>query len=132
MARVLVIDDDTVSREILRSMVEQIGHHVIEAADSKEGIARFRQEPVDLVITDIFLPPDSGLEVIKNLKALNPDARIIAVSGVDARTRYGFDTLGIAKRYGAFRVFLKPVDPVELQSAVEELLGSGPSGGARE
>jgi len=52
MLRILVIDDDDMSRKILRDMLTQIGHEVVEAANSEEGERLFRQAPTDLVITD--------------------------------------------------------------------------------
>ncbi len=121
MARILVIDDEKELRVMLREMLEQAGYEVVEAEDSKGGIERFRQAPVDLVITDLFMPKGSGLEAIQKLKADYPDVKIIAISGVDSRIRN--ELLARAKEGGALRVFAKPVNLKELREAIQELLG---------
>jgi CheY-like chemotaxis protein len=75
MARILVIDDDSVIREMILDILARTDHDVAEASDSTKGVDFFRQNPVDLVITDLFLPPLGGLEVIKQLRKDFPRSR---------------------------------------------------------
>jgi len=99
------------------------GHKVIEAANGNEGLKMLEQQTVDVVITDLIMPEKEGLETITEALELYPDLKIIAISG---GTRLGFDSyLKIAKSLGAQRVYSKPVDLRELETAVQELLKNG-------
>ena len=73
------------------------------------------------MITDLFLPHIGGLEIIRVLKRLFPDAVVIAVSGK------GSQELAMAKLEGAVATLSKPVDPVELIALVDKAVGSGPT-----
>jgi CheY-like chemotaxis protein len=81
MARVLVIDDEDLLREILREMLEDAGHQVSQEADGSAGIESFRESPADLVITDMIMPKMDGINTIWRLKQMCPDVKIIAISG---------------------------------------------------
>lgn len=81
MARLLLIEDDEGVRTVLRRMLEQAGHTVIEAHNGKEGLGLFQRASADLVITDIVMPEKEGLEVVKALRDTHPPVKIIAISG---------------------------------------------------
>jgi DNA-binding response OmpR family regulator len=121
MKRILIIDDNDQVRSLLREMLE-LGHYtVIEAPNGDIGARLFRQQPADLVITDIFMPEKEGLETIRELRRDFPDVKIIAISGGGSRGDLGY--LPTAKKLGAHRTFIKPFEMDELLSAVHELLG---------
>ncbi len=118
--RILVIDDDEQMRTLLRQVIEWAGYEVVEAEDGREGMIQQRREPADLVITDLIMPEQEGLETITGLKKEYPDLKIIAISGGG---RIGPDAyLPAAKELGADRIFSKPFDVKELAQAVKELL----------
>lgn len=121
MKRILVIDDDRLIRHVLRQMLERRGYEVIDAPDGKEGMKLYRQNPTDLVITDIIMPEKEGVETIIELKHDFPDVKIIAISGggcgIDAHT-----CLSYAKSFGVSHMFIKPFEQEELLEAVQELL----------
>lgn len=121
MAKILVIDDDNGVREVIVMTLEAAGHTVDEARDGREGVARFKANPPDLVITDIIMPDKEGIEVIRDLKALVPDVRIIAMSG-GGRTG-NMDFLDIAKEFGATHILHKPFRPQEMLKIVAQVLG---------
>ncbi len=81
MVRILLIDDDDDFRSMLRMALEQDGYVVEEARNGLEGSQRQRTEPVDLVITDILMPEQEGLETIQALRQEFPEIKIIAISG---------------------------------------------------
>jgi PAS domain S-box-containing protein len=118
--RVLIMDDDRQIREIIREVVEMEGYTALEASDGRQGIRLCRREPVDLVITDIFMPETDGLQVIREIRQGFPGTKIIAISG-GGETVAG-DFLGHAKLFGADRTFSKPLSLSELTGAVRELL----------
>src|SRR5437763_15450494 len=81
MARVLVIDDHTEIRELLRLTLQAAGYDVVVAPNGREGLEIHRERPAELVITDIFMPEQEGLETIQELRRQSPRPKIIAMSG---------------------------------------------------
>ncbi len=122
MARILVIDDSAAVRELLEQMLRLTGHDVAVAGNGKEGLEQIRRQPVELVITDLFMPEKEGLETIQELRRDFPDIAIIAMSGEPGLP----SLLGIAKRFGAVKTIEKPFDRTEMMAAVEEVLRSSP------
>jgi len=119
--RILVIDDDDQMRTLLRQVMEWTGYEVVEAGDGREGMHKHRKQPVDLVITDLIMPEQEGLETISALRKDSPGIKIIAISGGG---RIGPEAyLLTAQELGADRVFSKPFDVRELAETVKELLG---------
>lgn len=112
MAQILIIDDDASVRLTLRSALESVGHVVTEAADGNDGIERFIAEPSDMVITDILMPNKEGLETIMNLRKINRNLRIIAISG-GGRIK-AVDFLEAASDLGADAVLKKPFHMADL------------------
>ncbi|MCZ6632774.1 MAG: response regulator [bacterium] len=96
------------------------GYEVVEASNAEDGLERFREDPVDLVVTDIFMPERGGLEVIRELRRDFPALKIIAISGVDVRDE--IDMVALTTRYGADRALEKPLSQEQLLGAVKELL----------
>ncbi len=117
MARILVIDDEDLLREMLREILEDAGHEVEEASNGQAGIERYTQNPADLIITDLMMPEKDGFETIHELRKAYPEVKIIAITG------FGLHNLPLAYDLGAHRVFEKPFPPKEFLQAVEELLG---------
>ncbi len=121
MARILFIDDDAHTGEIFKAILEEAGHDVVVAQDGVQGLALYRKNPADLIITDILMPVKDGMHVINELKRDFPDVKIIAISGSDEdeRRQFFFD---VSRILGAKRTFQKPVDPGDLLAAIKELL----------
>ncbi len=118
MAYILVIDDDPDTRELLRSTLQAAGHEVVLAKDGKEGVQQYRARRADLVITDLYMPGQEGLETIKHLRMEFADVRIIAMSGKPT----GGTMLTVAQRLGAAAVLAKPFLPQEMLKLVEQAL----------
>lgn len=121
MASVLVIDDDPVSRDIVRDLLEGAGHEVSEEATSEAGIAAYKQEGFDLVVADLYMPEKGGLDVIGKVMEADPDARLIAISGIDLREK--LDIFQLARQLGALHTLPKPIQPGPFLAAVSEALG---------
>ena len=77
--RILVIDDDDSVRHIVTRVLGSAGYTVTTAADGREGTTRFTDELPDLVITDMVMPVQDGMETIRQIRAVQPDAKIIAI-----------------------------------------------------
>jgi DNA-binding response OmpR family regulator len=120
MARILVIDDDEQVLDMLYESLTREGYDVLRASNGEQGLRLYRQEPVDLIITDIIMPEKEGLETIIELRRDFPDVKIIAMSGGG---RIGTkDYLHLAKIFGVQRTFTKPVAREQLLDAIKALL----------
>lgn len=123
MAKILIIDDDDFTRELLVKLLTRNGYEVATAADGKLGVTMFEADPADLVITDIVMPEKDGIETITDLRRRNPDLKIIAMSGGDRRPAdVSRNYLHSAKLIGANRSLQKPFENDEILAAVRELL----------
>ena len=120
MAQILIIDDEENVRAAIVQILESEGHAAIEAADGEKGIQKFRETPVDLVITDILMPEKEGLETISELRKIAPDVKVIAMSG-GGRLQH-VDFLEVAERLGACKTLKKPFQIEQLCNAVNGCL----------
>ncbi len=125
MAKILVIDDDEQVLDMLYESLTREGFDVLKASNGEQGLRIYRQEPVDLIITDILMPEKEGIETIIELRQDFPDVKIIAMSGGG---RIGTkDYLHLAKIFGVQRTFTKPVAREQLLDAIKELLKEKPN-----
>ena len=120
MARILIIDDEPQIRSMLTLMLERDGYEVVEAPDGVEGIKVYRQNPADLIITDLIMPNKDGIGMIIDLKKEFPDVKIIAMSGGGLNKPDGY--LKGAKKLGASCTLTKPIDREEMLRAVRDIL----------
>ena len=120
MARILIIDDEPQIRSMLKLMLEREGYEVVEAPDGVEGIEVYRQNPADLIITDLIMPNKDGIGMIIDLKKEFPDVNIIAMSGGGLNKPDGY--LKGAKKLGAACTLTKPIDREEMLRAVKDIL----------
>jgi len=119
-ASILVMDDEEQMRTMLRMLLEREGYEVVEASDGKEGLRRYRENPTDLIITDLIMPEKEGIETIMELRRDFPDVKIIAMSG-GGRLDPG-QYLRMAKNFGVRYTFAKPFEKEDLLKAVRDLL----------
>lgn len=120
MARILIIDDDSQLRALLEKMLGSAGYEVVLAADGLEATRQQQSAPSDLVITDLFMPHQDGLETMIQFHKIFPGVPVIAMSGKPA----GPTLLSMASALGASAVFQKPFGRVELLAAVEQALSA--------
>jgi len=121
MSRILVIDDEAAFRKLVRTFLEAEGHEVVEAESGEQGLLMFRATAPDLIVTDILMPGLSGIDTIMKIRAEQPDAKIIAVSG-GAGGLAAATVLSDAESTGADRGLAKPFRRTEFLNTVGELL----------
>jgi two-component system, chemotaxis family, chemotaxis protein CheY len=121
MATILIIDDDDGVREVLTAMVNDAGHTAIAADGGESGIRKFEEERPDLVLTDIIMPDVDGLETISEIRLIDPEARIAAMSGGSKSIEASYYT-DIAKKFGAMAVLAKPFLIATLVDTIETCL----------
>jgi YesN/AraC family two-component response regulator len=120
MANILIIDDDPQILNMLSQILKRAGYGVVEALDGKQGLKLYRENPTDLIITDIIMPEKEGLETIMELQRDFPDVKIIAISGGGHNLAENY--LYMARVLGVQRTFAKPIARDELLKSVSELL----------
>jgi CheY-like chemotaxis protein len=121
LPRILLVDDDEMSRQAVQRMLERAGHAVESTGNGREAIDRFAAGEVDLLITDLIMPEMDGLEIIQEVRRKDPGARILAISGggrVQAE-----EYLSVARKFGAVEVLPKPFASQDLKAAVDRALG---------
>lgn len=121
MARILVIDDDASIRALLREILVEEGHEIEESPDGRAGLRRFKQYHPDLVMTDILMPEKDGVELIMELKEVNPSIRIVAMSGGGRGLDAAFN-LRMARDFGANCLLVKPFGRTQALDVVREAL----------
>lgn len=116
-ANILVVDDDPEVRHVLRAILESAGYGVAEAGNGRQALVECRKQNVDLMITDLVMPDQEGIETIKLARRTYPRLRIIAISGA-----FGGEYLRIAQLLGADMALPKPLRMDALLEAVRRIL----------
>ena len=122
MAKVLVIDDDPLFREIAQEMLTQVGHTVTLAGDGGEVRGLPAEPAPDLAVVDMLMPQRDGIETIGDLQARWPRLKVIAVSA-GARGLEPDLLLRAAKALGADATLTKPLERGAFVELVRQLLG---------
>ncbi len=120
MAHILIIDDDYAIRELLKEALKADGNEISDAVNGKEGVKTIRRQTTDLVITDIFMPEQEGVETIQEIRAMWPSIPIIAISGGGQYQQHSMMTL--CKKIGADKVIQKPFDLADFREEVRNML----------
>lgn len=116
MKKVMLVEDEVMIREGLAEIIdwEADGMQVIHmAADGKEALALWEQEPVDIIVTDLEMPQMGGLELLKNIRSMDKRVRFVILTGYD-----DFEYARTAIQYGVENYILKPINEDELEKAV--------------
>jgi two-component system response regulator RegA len=107
--RILVVDDDYALRERLARALRQRGYEVRTAGDYDEAMTSAAVDPPEMAIVDLRMPGRSGLELVRDLRSLEPESRIVVLTG------YGSIATGLdALRLGAAHYLTKPADVDEV------------------
>ena len=117
---ILLVDDDDLFRGMLSEALTGEGFYVREASEGCQGIKRYEEQSADIVITDLVMPEKEGLEMIVEIKRLNPGVRIIAISGGGRGSSQNY--LKLAKAFGAQIVLAKPFSHREILEAISQVL----------
>jgi len=121
MAKLLVVDDSSLSRRITRRILEEAGHTVAEAADGLTALERYALDRPDVVLLDVTMTEMNGLEVLGQLRAMDAEARVVmATADVQTSTRT------LAEAGGAVGFVVKPLtSEMVLRAVAAALAGQG-------
>jgi two-component system, cell cycle sensor histidine kinase and response regulator CckA len=118
--RLLIVDDEPSVRRTLCSFLARRGYKVDTAGDGEEGVSRYeealREQPYEVVVMDLMLPKSDGAQAIRELRARDPQAQVIVVTGVTTP-----ESVREALDAGARFSFSKPANFAELLNVVESL-----------
>lgn len=120
MSKVLIIDDDSAAREVLASRLESLGHAVFMEADGAAGLQTCRLRRPDVVLLDLRLPDQDGLEVLAQLKDEYQEVEVIILTAYAT-----VDNAVLATKQGAYDYLIKPADPLRLQILIEKAAEKG-------
>jgi DNA-binding NtrC family response regulator len=118
MATVLVVDDDLGIRESAAIALEKVGLKTVQAGDVTSALQALRAHRIDLVLSDIYMPGESGLTLLQAISERRNPPRVILMTA-----RGTIETTALAQRIGAFDYIAKPFDLNELISRVRAALG---------
>ncbi len=122
MPSILIIDVEEQVRRMLGEMFRRAGYDVRAACDGREGCAMCRAQRPDLVITDLIMPDQEGIETIIALRKDYPDLKILAISGGGKSDPE--DYLDLAQSLGADRTLAKPFARHEILRVASDLIGA--------
>ncbi len=114
---ILIIDDEQTQREVLTGYLRKKGYHILSADSGEEGIKLVKQNAVDIVLSDFKMPDKTGLEVLEQVKKINPEISFVIITAYST-----VETAVKAMRMGAYDYISKPVDLDELDLLIEKII----------
>lgn len=122
MARILIVDDEQIVRELLRTVLEHDGHTVDEVADGQEAVEANATCVYDIAIVDLIMPRKNGLDTVLELRAERPELRFVVMTG--ALPALLDKNRNMDEMLGSVVKLTKPMRPADLLRAVKEALGT--------
>ena len=119
MEKILVVEDDKITRRLIKEILSRGGYEVIEGEDGSQALELFKKEKPDLIITDYQMPVMNGLRLLSEVRGINPAVPVIMLTG------FGDIALTIkAIQIGAFDFLEKPINAPQLKNVVTSALSS--------
>ena len=122
MAHILVVDEDQTTRMVIRTLLEDAGHEVVEAANGSEGLRALVDRVPDLIITELYMDGMDGIELLRRVRKAWPSEPVLVMS-----SRSGLDAarlLQVAQVLGASGLLDKPIVERHLLDAVGAILAA--------
>lgn len=120
MANIMVLDDVMDAGLLVKKILEKKGHDLVNFTEEEDALNYAKSNPLDVAILDIKLKKMSGVEVLEELKKINPEVRVIMLTGYPS-----LETARESLKLGASEYCVKPIDKSELEEKVGAVLGTG-------
>jgi CheY-like chemotaxis protein len=120
MPTILIVDDDSLFRQFMRTTFEDMGYTVLEVDNGDAALSLAETEEIDLMIVDVVMPEKGGIETLMDLHQMHPDQKIIIISGKVPTEADAFRRL--VEKFGARVVLQKPFDKESILRAAEKVL----------
>jgi DNA-binding response OmpR family regulator len=118
--KILIIDDEELTLRLLEKVLIEEGYLVELASNGESGLELFRRNPADLVITDMVMPVKDGLKTILELREIDENVPVVAISGGGAISKERY--LAVAGLMEHVRTLAKPFTKTEILEVIRELL----------
>ncbi len=118
MAKILVVDDAAFMRMRSKKMLEQSGHSVVEAATGSQAVDMYKESKPDIVLMDITMPDMDGLSALKEIRKIDPNAKVAMVTAMGQQS-----IVMDALKAGAQDFVVKPFEPDRMLATIKKLLG---------
>lgn len=125
MSLILLVDDHEPVCQTLQAMIQGMGHQAVTATSGRQALTVQKNTPVDVLMTDIFMPDMDGYELIQKFRREYPQVKVIAMSGGIPRSPGG-PYLEVAEKMGAQWVLRKPFSPTQLIDVISAATGGDP------
>jgi Response regulator containing a CheY-like receiver domain and an HTH DNA-binding domain len=120
MGRILIVDDTLFMRTLLKNILFSGGHDIVgEAGDGDEAITKYKELKPDLVTMDVVMPKVNGIEALKAIKGLDPNARVVMCTAVGQE-----QMVKLAIKTGARGYIIKPFQAPKVLEEIKNVLGS--------
>ncbi len=120
MGRILIVDDTLFMRTLLKNILFSGGHAIVgEAGDGDEAIEKYKELKPDLVTMDVVMPKMNGIEALKAIKVLDPNAKVIMCTAVGQE-----QMVKLAIKSGARGYVVKPFQAPKVLEEIKNVLGS--------
>ena len=118
MAKILIVDDSKMSRKMLRTILEGIGHEIVgEASNGEEGLRMYKELQPEAVTMDITMPQMDGISSLKEIMKYDEDAKVVMITAAGQSFK-----LVEALKQGAKEFICKPYEPEQIINALNEVL----------
>jgi len=114
---ILIVDDESIVRESIRDWLENAGYQVATAETGEEALEMIKKQDFGVVVLDIRLPGQTGITVLKQVKALKPEMKSIIITAYPST-----ELLNEAKKLGAIDYLIKPIAPDDLERLIQETI----------
>ena len=115
--RVLIVDDEAIVRESIKDWLKDVGYEVATAESGEEALEMMKKQDFGVVVLDVRLPGKTGLEILKEVKAVKPEIKSIIITAYPSE-----ETTAEAKKLGAIDYLIKPIAPDDLERLIRETL----------
>jgi len=120
MGRILIVDDTLFMRTLLKNILFSGGHDIVgEAGDGDEAVAKYKELKPDLVTMDVVMPKVNGIEALKEIRAIDPNAKVIMCTAVGQE-----QMVKLAIKTGAKGYIVKPFQAPKVLEEIHNVLGS--------
>jgi len=117
MKRILIVDDSAFTRGIHKQILESQGYETLEAASGDEALEKFKREKPDLVMMDLLMPDADGMDVVREILQIDPDAKTVICSTDKQKFRQEE-----AKEIGTMGFITKPINAEKMVETLKKIL----------
>ena len=115
--KILIVDDSAFMRTMIINILKEGSHEIIQASNGNEAIARFSEHRPDLIFMDIVMPDKDGVQALKEIKGINPNAKVVMCTSVGGQEKI----VNGAIQAGASDIITKPFRPEEIIKVINNI-----------